>query len=674
MLYFAILALPSCTLFVVLFTDISVMAANDVLGELLNRSTNDVHQSGSPKKLIGVLFLIEFCTFIVFLVCLALRCQEQFVPQKSLVTQSVIGETVSFDPSAVRTLDAVRAYIDRFPLPVLSSSDHDEKTSLVLQTHRLLGALVLSQSRSFMEVCTRWGSDFDCVSSGSRSLGQPFEGVLAGMDIELVFPEKSCPSIMCNPGSRSALSWTFYEAGGPTLYAFGGKIFSSLNSSSIPSNATKLIPSSFIDRFTRYLSVSGTLLDGEGKLVTSFALNFELPIVGGAFAWIETHTVPVNQSDRSQQYAGVVWFYCAAFLVFSVWRSIMGVVNRQRCDVCLAVDGFLAAKCSRCRKPICLDTKEVTRCSWCGVSLQAPQHGCWKAQLDFTRLIPLCNIVTIVVSSVFERQAQNNLQDRMSVFLASPQGHLPVLDVSGPVDQLTRVATLNAFNILIAFVSMYRFLGRAPWIARFLRVFSSGGFLMAFFFVGFGAVFFGFMLSFHLLLGETTSTFATISGAFAGTFQLLLGLLDWESVSTYLFSSSFTALYLFFCWVCVLVMVNVLISLVTAEYKRSRKVQAFDIETESCKMLFSRTSAADPSSFAGSNNSPEENDRRVEESRKVVEDMNLSESRVLPLINSAKGNIGHMETSLDVMEADSKSVHRSAAALQQLSAALQSIQ
>lgn len=643
----------------------AMLVPKDVLARLDFRSP---HQIGSPRKLIAILFIVEFSTFTIFLVCLALRCLEHVVPQTSLVTESVISETVSFDSTTLSNIDSIREYVLTFPLAILNASDHDEKSSLFLQSHRLLGALVFSQTRSFMSECVRWGTAFDCVSSGDRSSGQPFEGILARAPVQVFLPDKACPSVLCDPGFRSALSWTYYEAGGATLLAFGGSLFASSNSS-FSSNLTSDTVSSFIDRFTRFLSISGTLLDGEGLLLTSFSLNFELPVVGGSFAWIDTRTVQVEESSLSQQYAGVVWFYCAAFLFVSIWRSAMGVINRQACDVCNSSDGFISTNCSSCRKPVCLDILEVTRCSWCGLSLQAPQHGCWKAQLDFTRVVPLLNIISIVVASAFEQQAQNALQTTVSTFLATPQLSPPMLDVLAPIDQLSRVGTMNAFNILIAFVSLYRFLGRAPWIARFLRVFGSGGFLMAFFFLGFAAVFVGFMLSFYLLLGETSATFATASGAFTGTFQLLLGLVDWDTVSTYLFSSSFTALYLFFCWVCVLVMVNVLISLVTAEYKRSRKVQSFDVETESCKLLFSRGDQA--STNALSNLVTEHSE---DESRKAVEDMNLTESRVLPLIDTAKVSVDHMESSLSVMESDARHVRRSAEALEKLSSVLQSLQ
>jgi hypothetical protein len=636
-----------------------------VLGELDFRSSRQI---GSPRKLIGVLFLVEFCTFTVFLVCLALRCLEQVVPQTSLVTESVISETVSFDPTLLTSLDSISNYVLAFPLATLNASDNDGKTSLFLQSHRLLGALVISQTRSTMSECVKWGTVFDCVSAGDRSGGQSFEGILGRVPVQIFSPDERCPSILCDPGFRSALSWTYYEAGGPTLFAFGGALFSSSNFSFV-SNSTAKVVNSFVDRFTRFLSISGTLLDGEGLLLTSFSLNVELPIVGGAFAWIDTRTVQIEGSALSQQYTGVVWFYCAAFLAVSLWRSFIGVINRQACEVCNSSDGFISTHCSSCKKPVCLDILEVTRCSWCGLSLQAPQHGCWKAQLDFTRIIPLLNIISIIVASVFEQQAQNVLQTDVSIFLAMPQQSPPILDVFGSIDQLSRVSTMNAFNILIAFVSSYRFLGRAPWIARFLRVFGSGGFLMAFFFLGFAAVFFGFMLSFYLLLGETSATFATVSGAFTGTFQLLLGLVDWESVSTYLFSSAFSALYLFFCWVCVLVMVNVLISLVTAEYKRSRKVQSFDVETESCKLLFSRSDTA--RDYVSSNLVGEHSE---EESRQVVEDMKLTESRVLPLIDSAKLSVDNMDLSLDEMESDARGVRHSAEALEQLCAVLQLLQ
>lgn len=641
------------------FTTVDAMSTGSLLGNFRS-------QSGSPKKLIGALFLLEFGTFVIFLVCLTLRCLEQVVPQTSLVTQSVISETVSFDPNALRSLDSIRDYIATDPLNLLNVSKHDDKTTLFLQSHRLLGSLSISQIRSSLSECPRWGTVFDCVSAGARDGGQAFAGILATTNVPILNPEEDCPSLLCNPGFRSSLSWTYYESGGPTLFAFGGQLFPSSNSSGFSRGRSREVLNSFIDRFSRYICVRGVLLDGEGRLATLFALNIELPVVGGAFSWIETRTMHVEQSLSSQQYAAVVWFYCAAFLVVSIWRSAMGIVNRRSCGVCNSGDGFISTSCSSCGKPVCLDVVEVTRCSWCGMSLQAPQHECWRAQLDFTRLIPLLNIASIVISSAFENQAQGELGERITSFVKNAQSSPPLLEVSASVDQLSRVATMNAFNVLIAFVSLYRFLGRAPWIARFLRVFGSGGFLMAFFFLGFAAVFVGFMLSFYLLLAETSSTFATASGAFTGTFQLLLGLVDWESVSTYLFSSSFTALYLFFCWVCVLVMVNVLISLVTAEYKRSRKVQSFDVETESCKLLFKRNRQQE----SGAQNIEVSS---ADESRKAVEDMNLAESRVLPLIGNAKVSVDHMDSSVSAMEIEARSVRRSADALERLSCALQSL-
>lgn len=615
--------------------------------------------SVEPRRSIGVLFLLEFLAFAVFLVCLTLRLQEGMVPQKSLVTQQAAVEALGYSADTFLTLDDIKLYLKALSL-IFNSANPDGLTMPFLLTHQVLGSVHFYQQRSSVYECARGGAVFECIGDVSTNTAA-FEGSMSKVRLSYAAAFSACQSILCAPGFRSAASSTYYWTEGLLLLLFNGT--ASVNSSyAMGRNETAVMWSDFVDRYTRYLCVELVLLDSSGELLTQVAINFELPVVGGVVSWIASETVRVGSSS-SKLYTSLVGVYCCAFLVLTAFRTIVGVLHRGRCEACKSRSvGHCATLCSSCAKPVCLDLDLATKCSWCGVVLHPLQHGCWRAQLDASRLVAVVSIVTICAAMIFEAGARAQLLDIVRGFLSTADTKLLSVSVAAPVDQLSRVAALNAFNILLAFVCLYRFMGRAPWIARFLKVFSEGGFMVAFFFVGFSAVYFGFMLSFHLLLGETTLTFATVSGAFVGTFQLLLGLLEWEEVSMGLDPSTFGALYFFFCWVCILVMMNVLISLVTAEYKRARKVQEFDVEAASCAMLFRRQDTAGGAAAAEPASAESDQAKRTVSEELDLEDVDAT----LPLVRSVKENIGELEASVGALEKRTRAVFDTADSVDKL--------
>ena len=533
-----------------------------------------------PTIEIGVIFVIESLVHLIFLICLTLFLQALTSAENTLAVRTAILPLISPATAVVSTQDIV-AFLSTFVSSNFGSVAHASVFGFVEQQLLVVGAVQFLQHRSFSSQCA---ASNRCFSGPSES-PDAFGGVLSGEKIQVL--SQTCVNpLVCTAGTVSDRSGRVYPYGGLVLPYFNrtffcSKIFSLSDSADVMS--------SFVDASTRFVSMSFVVVSADTSIASQISVNFELPQSGGVYWWSSVRSMSTNELGQGSVFACVFWAYGLISITIELTRFVLTLRRQTRCIACRYGSSnekkTFGSSCASCGKAIVIDATETTSCGFCSVSIPPIRHTCFRSQFHVSKLVVLANVALVILGYQLSRAAVNSARTELAHALGSTA---PVLmSLSSSIDLYDLAVSISGVSLILTFVGIYRFLGRVPWSAQFLRVFSSAGVLTVFFFVGYSAVFVGFALCFHLLLAEIAGSFTTFRNAFSGLFAIILGYVDWPGITAEA-SGVFFATFMIFCWLCILVMANILISLLTVEYKRATKVKVYDLEAASLMLLLSK--------------------------------------------------------------------------------------
>uniref|UniRef100_A0A7S1M9Q6 Polycystin cation channel PKD1/PKD2 domain-containing protein n=1 Tax=Neobodo designis TaxID=312471 RepID=A0A7S1M9Q6_NEODS len=583
-----------------------------------------------PSRGIALHFALSFAAFVLYLAALVIVVLEDTqVSEAHLVSAGMRKAVERFD--GVATREDLAPYLRTVVGGLVVWPDPDAEyfeLPKALGSHALVGSVRVVQHRAAKSwECTDsvMGTvpcepDFDATQMELEA--RPDAPAFIGPRTLLTFPyvpeHFPCPpGLTCASGTTSRIrpADIFYPDSGYALELYGPGAASTGSTGADDSmgagiwvNGTRTslpaadVLSDFLDPRTRHVRVTGVFFNAQLHLFTQLNVHFELPVTGGVFPFVTTQFLAlIDRSEQAVYFSAEVylWLFTALTTLDLLWRVVKGC---RRTSVCLrcAIKGkpTTVTRCLSCSKPLPTHFVQPEECSWCTAVMPPVEHTCWRrtaqnpwcaATLGLNLLFLVARLITIgarwkaveLVRAATIATAQHQI--------AGGDSRLPA-DASvlfAPVAQIASVSNdFLAAALMLAFVRSYRYIGRFEWARKFLRVFSSGGVLIGLFFITFAIVFAGFGISFHLLLGEDSDRFTSLSAAMRTTFFALIMVVDWIDLR----SPNATGwidvvVYVVFVFSCALVMLNVLISVVTYEYKLSVQAKSADVESKSLLLL-----------------------------------------------------------------------------------------
>jgi hypothetical protein len=567
-----------------------------------------------PTLRIAARYLVSFVGFCVFVSSLLIVIlQDTRVSEANLVHTGITKKLGAY--TDVKSTTDLVSYLDSIAPALVVWPTPDNPVAplpLVLGTHVLVGSLRIVQHRAsavwnckdsvFGAASVACAADFDAVQSRLERLATaaPFIGPRTLVQFPFVEEALPCPaSLPCSSGTTSRIrpDSIFYPDSGYVIEYYAGALW--VNTTRI--DAVQRTLDDFIDPRTRHVRVTGVLFNPQLNLFTQFNVHFELPVSGGVFPFVHFNFLPLVDRSKQALYTAAevyLWLYVACSTLAAIAYFGGGCRRKTRCLRC-RVKGCPTpvTRCLACGKPLPTQFSHPEECTWCNVTLPAIPHECWRvvvynpwtvATLAGNLLFLVARIIVMVVRA----QAIELVRGAAlatAAFTAGDGTFLPreASVLFGPVAQVGAVANdFLAVMLVLEFVRCYRYIGRFSWAAKFLRVFSAGGVLITSFFFTFAIVFVGFGIAFHLLLAEGNDRFASLTSSMRTTFFALIMVIDWEDIES---DNStgwiFALVYVAFTFTTALVMLNVLISLVTYEYKLSVLVVTTDVESLSLRLL-----------------------------------------------------------------------------------------
>lgn len=563
-----------------------------------------------PRKRQGAIFLMSMLLFVFFLSCITYIVMRDTRIGEAWLVRAAISKAISGDFKDVQSLADVRQFVRTKFLPLIRERGASEWATF-LDTNVVVGSVRAVQHRS----AANWTCDDALYRSllntplskpaycrpdfDARQLklepGFSFRGPRTKIAFPYVTEQQFCPpGLACSIGTASRVhpDRIFYPYSGFAIDFFQGLWFA--NETIVNAVGPQGDPfwADFFDDHTRHVRLSALLFNPQYNLFSQFDVHFELPVTGGVYPFLNVQflTLVDRSTDIFYTFAEVfVWLYAALHIFLFVLRVLMGVIRRAACLRCRITDTDIpVTRCWKCEKPVPVSA-EQHECTWCGQMLTGIIHQCWRAQAyEPWSLLALLNVGIFIVArsiTLVARAAALEAAEKVGR-PTSTTGKLVPTVLFSPVAQLSEIASdFLAAVLILTFTLCYRYLGRAAWCARILRVFSRGGFLISSFFLTFAIVFVGFSFAFHVMLATASDAFDTMPHSLRSTFNAFIMILNWYEIGFDTRRWTFFCVYVAFVFACSLVMLNVLISIVTFEYKVSCTTVAYDVEAESLALI-----------------------------------------------------------------------------------------
>jgi hypothetical protein len=571
-----------------------------------------------PSKGVVAKFVLSFVAFCLYLAALlVLVLQDTRVSEAHLVGSGLSKAVERFGD--IQTLESLATYVDEVLAALVVwpantyGAEQPVTLPLVMGSHVLVGTLRVVQHRTSEWECTdaMLGStsvscmaDFDSAQQSREASDSA--GLFIGPRTLVTFPYVTetfpCPpGLSCTSGTPSRLrpATIFYPDSGYSIEYFYSSFW--INGTRLRQSPLALLKD-FIDSKTRHLRLTGVIFNPQLNLFTQFNVHFELPITGGVFPFTTYQYLALIDRGEQTLYTAaeiIVWIYVAATTTFEIFMLTRGCRQKNLCLRCLVRGkGISVTRCLSCSKPLPTNFSQPEECTWCTSTFPALPHRCARARLydpwvlatlACNLLFLIARLITIAARSEAIDVVRQASEAAARYEFGSDQLSREASVLFAPVAQIGAVANdFLAAVLVIAFVRTYRYIGRFQWSAKFLRVFSSGGMLITSFFVTFAIVFAGFAISFHLLLADGSDRFSSLASSMRTTFFMLIMVIDWGDIlDDNVMGWIFVIVYVVFVFSCALVMLNLLISLVTYEYKVSVQQQTTDVEAQSMAQLAS---------------------------------------------------------------------------------------
>lgn len=512
-----------------------------------------------PSKSKALSFLASLFGFVMFAVMLLFLLVDERGTEKAHLEKLTICDGLS---NSVTTVEELRIFMEalsvRFPQDGVWSGN------------MLVGSVGVFTQRSQLIFCGAAPQSLLVCMSELPLDTREFVGNQSNLSFRFTSFSGSV---------RSTIFGEDYLQGGYALFLLNGTLFAN-------NCAVKDVPrviGDLLDEKTRLIYISFTLFNPQYALLCHTNLAFELPTAGGVFSGMTVDCIPCASLNTLALCCEVgCWIYCAVWLLVSCLEVTWGLLMRRTCVLCkMGPQADVNVKCWHCDGYTAVNIHQ-TDCSSCKTALMV--HTCWRAKAFCFWTWAKLGVIGLYFSArgivYWERNA---VAEEFAAISAArtPSEMYFVASVSSS----QAVVIIESLCVITTFVCVYRYLARAPWAAAFVHMCSSGMTIFGFYIVSFAVVFLGFAFAFHVLLCEDSDEFAFTSRAIVSTFRAFMSILEWKEVSTDERRWVLYVLYVVFAWICVLLMLNVFISLVTSQYESSSKRISGDIETQSVKLL-----------------------------------------------------------------------------------------
>eukprot|EP00992_Anisonema_acinus_P004511 TRINITY_DN15916_c0_g1_i1.p1 TRINITY_DN15916_c0_g1~~TRINITY_DN15916_c0_g1_i1.p1 ORF type:complete len:594 (+),score=67.92 TRINITY_DN15916_c0_g1_i1:387-2168(+) len=360
----------------------------------------------------------------------------------------------------------------------------------------------------------------------------------------------------------------------------------------------------FTSRQTRALIIEGVMYSTESNSMIPFAFLFEYLETGGCQQSL--HIMPIKMKTYKPGIDGVlmkmdiviqVYAYANLLCMFAnlMWLLWRGKLKKAPCMVCeekkIKYDRPVPwYTCRNCGHRFDLRYSKDA-CPSCDAAQTRWRHLCWREMVyNVWTYVDLYNYVIFAVAfilrSISLKIVEDNIQSYMNLPPAERMTWFP--DFGGLHYNEGIVTVLSAFNVFLTWFKLYKYAARVPSCAVYVRLFKRGALDLLAFAGVFIVVFIAFTLAFLSAFRNNVESFVTFSDTAITLYRAALGDFDYSQLNKQASFRKILAiiLYVLFSAACLVVMLNVFISIVSLHFDSAKEDRVDDYYWGAIKQLW----------------------------------------------------------------------------------------